>query len=67
MGFGESEIYSQKFWEITEKLPLVVEIIDEAEKIKKFTEYILPYFDKIKHGCMITQENATIVLHKKEA
>jgi len=67
MGFGESnEIYSQKLWEITEKLPLIIEIIDESKKIKDFAEYILPYFDKIKHGVMITQESATIVLHKKE-
>ena len=66
MGFGASStVYSQKFWEITVKLPIVVEIIDESEKIEKFTETIMPYFDKIKHGGIITQEKATIVLHKQ--
>jgi len=65
MGFGESSaVYSQKFWEISEKTPNIVEIIDELEKIDKFTEAIMPYFDKVKNGGMITSEKATIVLHK---
>ncbi len=66
MGFGASSIIrSMKFWEITEKLPLVVEIVDDSEKIEKFTETILPYFEKIKNGGMITLEKVTIVMHKK--
>jgi len=66
MGFGgSSAISSMKFWELTEKLPIVVEIVDESEKIEKFTEIILPYFDKIRYGCMITVEKANIVLFKK--
>jgi len=65
MGFGgSSAISSMKFWELTEKLPIVVEIVDESEKIEKFTEIILPYFDKIRYGCMITVEKANIVLYK---
>ena len=37
MGYGaSSEIYSNKLWEITEKIPLVVEIIDEPQKIDSF-------------------------------
>ncbi|MCL4484172.1 MAG: DUF190 domain-containing protein [Bacteroidetes bacterium] len=32
MGFGSSSIVrSVRFWEITEKLPVVIEIVDEAE------------------------------------
>jgi uncharacterized protein len=66
MGFGASSVISSmKFWEITEKLPMVVEIVDEANKIEKFTETILPYFDKIRYGGMITLEKAIIVLHKQ--
>ena len=65
MGFGaSSKVYSQKFWEITEKLPIVIEIIDESEKIDKFTETLMPYFDKINHGGMITTEIIHVVLHK---
>ncbi len=62
---GSSAISSTKFWDISEKLPVVVEILDESEKIEKFTKTILPYFEKIKNGCMITEEKANIVLYKK--
>lgn len=65
MGFGgSSAISSMKFWEITEKLPIVVEIVDESEKIEKFAETILPYFEKLRYGCMVTIEKATIILYK---
>jgi uncharacterized protein len=65
MGFGSSSvIHSQKLWEVTEKLPIVIEIVDQADKIEGFVGTILPYFDKVPTGGMITIENATIVLHK---
>ncbi len=66
MGYGSSSIVrSVKFWEITEKLPVVIEIIDEADKIDKFTEIILPWFKKLRYGCLITVENTSILLYKK--
>jgi PII-like signaling protein len=65
MGFGASSVVrSQKLWEITEKLPLVIEIVDEAAKIDGFVETILPYFEKIPKGGLITLEKVNIVLHK---
>jgi len=65
MGYGSSSvIYSVKFWEITEKLPVVVEVIDESEKIDAFVEKILPWFENLRTGCLITVEKANIVLHK---
>lgn len=68
MGYGASSVISSmKLWEISEKMPMVIEIVDEAEKIEKFTETILPYFDKIRNGGMITLEKAVIVLHKQGA
>ncbi len=66
MGFGSSSIVrSVKFWEITEKLPIVIEIVDESEKIDKFTEKIVPWFERLRYGCMITVEKANIVLYKQ--
>lgn len=66
MGYGSSSvIHSVKFWEITEKLPVVIEIVDEAEKIEKFTEKILPWFEKLRYGCMITVEEVNLVLYKQ--
>lgn len=66
MGYGSSsKIHSLKFWEITEKIPMVVEIVDESEKIEKFTAKILPWFEKLRSGCLITSEKADIVLFKQ--
>ncbi|MEI7421605.1 MAG: DUF190 domain-containing protein [Prolixibacteraceae bacterium] len=66
MGFGSSSVIrSTRFWEITEKLPVVIEIVDQADKIEKFTQKILPWFDKISTGCLITSEKADIVLFKQ--
>jgi PII-like signaling protein len=65
MGFGaSSEIYSNKLWEISEKLPLIVEIIDEPHKIDSFFESIKPYFEKIGKGHIITIDETRILLHK---
>jgi uncharacterized protein len=65
MGFGASSIVnSQKLWEISEKLPVVIEIVDEAAKIDGFVEILLPYFEKIPKGGLITLEKVSIVLHK---
>lgn len=67
MGYGSSSIInSSKFWEITEKLPVVIEIVDESEKIEKFTNTILiPNIKSINKGCLITLEKANIILHQQ--
>lgn len=66
MGFGGSSvIHSQKFWEISGKMPVVVEITDDEASIEKFLGIILPWFDKIPTGCLITRQEAEVVLIKK--
>lgn len=66
MGFGASSVVrSFKFWEVTEKLPVVVEIVDDSEKILKFIEKIKPWFEKLRYGCLITVEDASVVLYRK--
>lgn len=65
MGYGaSSEIYSNKLWEISEKIPLVIEIIDESHKIDSFIEHTRPYFDKAGKGYIITLDETTILAHK---
>jgi PII-like signaling protein len=65
MGYGaSSDINSNKLWEITEKLPLVVEIIDESNKIDSFFESIKPYFEKIEKGHIITVDETIVIMHK---
>jgi uncharacterized protein len=65
MGYGSSSIVSSvKLWELSEKLPMVVEIIDESEKIDNFFKMIKPFFEKIRYGCIITMEKANVVMYK---
>lgn len=67
MGYGaSSNIYSRKFWEVADAEPMVVEVVDDAEKIEQFFENIKPYFDKIKNGCLITMERVEVVFYKDE-
>lgn len=66
MGFGaSSKVHSIKFWELTEKLPVVVEIVDTADKIDCFTDHIKPWFAKLRYGCLITAEKADVVFYKQ--
>jgi len=66
MGFGASSkmISTVKLWDVTEKLPMVVEVIDEAEKIEGFCKTIEPYFAKLRYGCLITLEDIHVVIYK---
>jgi uncharacterized protein len=65
MGYGSSsEIHSNKLWELTEKLPVIVEIVDEPAKIDKFFYIIKPYFEKIDKGCLIVIDKTLVIMHK---
>ena len=66
MGYGaSSEVFSSKLWELTEKVPLVVEIIDEEEKIKTLLLNINSILAKSGKGHIITIEDTEIIIHKK--
>ncbi len=65
MGYGlSSTIYSSKFWELTEKLPVMIEMIDETDKLEAFYEYLEPELLEMPKGCLITLDPITIKLHK---
>ena len=65
MGYGGSSVvHSAKFWETNDKLPVVVEIIDESPKIKSFVEVIKPYLESVRYGCLVTIEDANVVFYK---
>ena len=65
MGYGaSSEVLTNKLWEISEKLPLVVEIIDESHKIDSFIETMNHYFDEAGKGHLVTLDETTVVFHK---
>jgi len=65
LGFGASSvIYSYRFWEVSEKLPVVVEIIDHEDKILSFYELIRPVLETIRYGCLVTTEKTDILMYK---
>jgi uncharacterized protein len=65
MGYGASNnLSSAKFWSITEKVPVIVEIVDEESKINAFLEKILPLMKILPKGCLITCQDADVVLVK---
>ncbi len=62
MGFGgNSRIHTSKILRLSEDLPVIVEIVDEEEKIKKFVDVINTIFDESKCGGLITIEKADII------
>ncbi len=65
IGFGASSvIHSYKFWEVSDKVPLVVEIVDQELKIIAFYETIKPYLEEMKYGCIVTSEPVNVLLYK---
>ncbi|MEE4197074.1 MAG: DUF190 domain-containing protein [Bacteroidales bacterium] len=65
LGFGASSvIHTSKFWELTEKLPLVIEIIDQSEKVELFYKQIEPILQKMPKGCLVTLDPVNVVLYK---
>ena len=65
MGYGSSsEVYTNKLWELSEKVPLVVEIIDESHKIDSFIKNNKSFFESIGKGHIITVDDTTIIMQK---
>ena len=64
-GYGASSvIHSYKFWEISEKLPVVIEIVDTKEKVMAFYEIIRPTLESMRYGCLVITEKANVLLDK---
>lgn len=65
MGYGASSvIHSYKFWEVSDKVPLVVELVDQEDKIRSFYETIRPQLESMKYGCLVTIEKVNVLLYK---
>ena len=66
MGFGtSSKIHSSRFWELTEKLPVVIEFVDETSKLADFYKGIEDALKQMPKGCLVTLEPTEILLQKK--
>jgi len=65
MGFGpNSKVHSAKLFEISSDLPLVIEIIDAEDNIRKFTGTVEHLFEKSGSGGLITLEKAEVIRYK---
>ena len=61
MGFGaNSHIHTSKVLRLSEDLPMVIEIVDQADKIQA----ILPELDKMVGEGMITLEKVNIIAYR---
>jgi len=66
MGYGaSSEVLTNKLWEISEKLPLIVEIIDEPDKIDNFLASLKLYLEEAGKGHLVTVDETTVIFHKQ--
>lgn len=66
MGYGLSStrISSSKFWELTEKLPVVIEMIDKTEVLEAFYKSVENELKSIPKGCLVTIQPIDIKLQK---
>ena len=66
MGYGMSSTHvtTSRFWELTEKLPLVVEMVDTTESLENFYDLIKSDLQDMKKGCLVSLEPVKILLSK---
>jgi hypothetical protein len=65
-GFGVSSRHTEKkFWEIAEKVPVIIELNDERVRLMKFINHIRPWFAETKKGFLVTISPTEIVLKKE--
>lgn len=62
LGFGATaRIRTQKILDLSSDLPMVVEIVDEQEKISAFQNTLSEIFDQAGCGGLVTLENIRII------
>ena len=63
MGFGaNSLIHTSKILQLSMDLPVIIEVVDAAEKINGF----LPVLDDMMGGGLVTMENVKVVHYRTE-
>ena len=65
MSYGaNSMIHTAKLFALSEDLPIIIEIVDEEEKIQDFTQKLQPYFERSKYGGLVTLEEIRVIYYK---
>lgn len=61
LGFGaNSRLHTAKILRLSEDLPMVIEIVDESEKIDTF----LPYLDEVIKEGLVTLEQVKVFIYR---
>lgn len=62
MGFGKTSlIHTSKILRLSENMPILIEIVDEEEKIQNFLPVIHDIFEEAGSGGLITMEKVEII------
>jgi PII-like signaling protein len=65
MSYGAStRIHTAKLIDISEDLPIVIEIVDSEEKIKTFLPVVDALFEQCGRGGLITTEKVNVLYYK---
>ena len=65
LGYGASSvIQSSKFWEVTDKVPIVIEIMDDEVAVRDFYESIRQQLESMRYGCLVTIEKIEVLMFK---
>lgn len=61
LGYGaKSHLHTAKLLRLSEDLPIIIEIVDSAEKIQQF----LPQLEAMIHDGLVTLESAEVLLYR---
>lgn len=61
MGYGAaSRIHTTRFLRLSEDLPIVVEIVDTAERI----DHLMPFLDQVVLDGLVTMEKARVIRYR---
>ncbi len=65
MSYGaNSFVHTAKILAISDDMPIVIEMVDETEKINGFIRVIEKYFDSDQYGGLITTQNVDVLHYK---
>jgi uncharacterized protein len=65
LGYGASTvIHTAKWIDISEDLPIVIEMVDEEEKINTFLPILNQLMEQVGRGGLVTSENINVLYYK---
>src|SRR5438132_198839 len=67
MSYGaSSRVHRARLIELSEDLPIVIEMVDQSEKIDAFLPFVNELFDQCGKGGLITMENVDVIYYKSK-